>query len=191
MTDVIVVNTRGARGIQGPVGTAINGTNGTNGTDGSAVLYYSNVETTNATASYASLNSYSIALGQLTSIGSSITAETVIDCDILTGVKEIEVQLDGTTCHTGIPSFTMQEGVKTVMLGVKVTYTSAVLVDVKIKVMKFDDHGLELHGQGLFEKSFTVSDMSANANLLDIRGKASAAADIIRGQEIEVTYKKL
>ena len=183
-------SSKGSKGEKGTTGA--DGTNGTDGTNGITVLYNTTTAVSTANAAMAVLQSYTLPLGQLSTNGDALECTAIFDTNATTGAKSADIRIGGTVCHSKVTEFRMLDSEKAMEINFRVTRQS--LTTLYISFHSANSNALYQttgNGRAFFETAFSVSDVSANTTLFEVRGKnLVAGAEVINCTQFIVKYLK-
>lgn len=180
----------GNNGVPGTPG--INGINGTNGTNGVTVLYSSTTATTNNTAVLASMQSYTLPANQMTTNGDAIEITCCFSKNVTTAsTSGVYLYIGGTITHVKQAFFNIVAGVKEFSFRARATRISSTTLFMTFETINSDGSYFKLSGgSSFFETGISVNDMTLFSNLIDVKGVASGAGDILSANNMMVIYFK-
>lgn len=160
------------------------------GTTSITVLNNDFTATGTANAAMTALGNYTIPANQLKSNGDVLEVTAMLDTNLVTQNKSVEMRLGGTTAHTKVTAFQMNGGEKAMTFKATITRQSATTVFVEYCVYSTSVLYYQSGGNMFYETGFSVSNLTSNTLLLEIRANNTSGGptEIITIRQLLVKY---
>jgi hypothetical protein len=176
---IISIDQRGPRGPVGPSSPPLAANDGSDGVNGASVLEFNDQTSDNATNGILNLQQYTLAALKLVTNGDALLLSCDYIMDVVTGVKNIYLYLNGAAIHTKLSKFQIQEGVKYALMEAYVIRLSGTSFRIRFKCSKYNELYQEVQVESFYE-DVTCNDLDTLTNLFSFRGQASGAGDYIQ-----------
>ncbi|MES3018139.1 MAG: hypothetical protein V4721_10180 [Bacteroidota bacterium] len=162
-------------------------------TAASPILYNTTTPVSTVLGAMTVLQSYTLPINTLATNGDVLELSADFDTDGTTQAKAVDLRIGGTVCHTKVTEFRQTMSQKASRLVVRVTRQST--TTLFITFLQANSNGsYQTLGDGklFYETGFSVSDLSANTTLFEVRGRNldGAPTETINCAQLVVTYYK-
>lgn len=156
---------------------------------GIVVLENDLVATGTANAAMAVLMDYTLVANQLYTNGDVVEVTAILDTNGTTEVKGVDIRIGGTVAHSKLAIFPLQIGEKHMNLKCTISRQSATTLFLEFQATTTNNLYQETAGYAFFETGFSVSNLTSNTTLIEVRGKnTSAGTELITCSQLSVKY---